>query len=428
MRASSSNRISCGLTTIGLVSLIFAAHAQLGETNFDGIWIDARMIHRSGDTRDLDCSISLEFTGSKATATTRMSPIRVIQAIDDTGRSLMRTKPPTASVTAGKSPWRASGENPGFWQHVTGLRSPATNATAIRLLEGEMELQPRTANTPSQVVRFKMENIRLPWIDPPNLQVVATDSARVNTSKHPSSYRLWLTFFGGPVTNCAGIKSLHVRRMETDDGQQLQLNESDRSSLDRFSPVESDSGRGRSVQKQITFDTPPGETKQIRVVEGEAELFFPSLANGAIVELGEFMAHSGESLANAALNRRLVKLQFLGRANFEMKKQEWRNTRATFTSVAPQTKMPTDVNDSLLFSLDDPDHRVIKFEFVDEKGEELHELTQVISTASLDPRTQQLRLYTFRSPPPEGTKLKVSLVTPESLRPVPFKVENLQLP
>ena len=266
------------------------------------------MIHRFGDTRDLDCSISLEFSGIRITNAGGMSPIRVILAIDDTGRSLMRTKQPVAPFST-LSPRRTTD---GYWQQVTGLRSPATNATAIRLLECETELQPRTTNTALQILRFKLENIRLPWIDPPNLQVVATDVSRLNTPMIPSAGRLLLTFFGGPITNCAGIKSLRIHRIESAGGQPLQLKESDRSSLERFSPLEFDSGRGRYVQKHVTFDAPSPDAKQIRVIKGEAELFFPNLANGAFAEFGDFIAHPGEPLRKTVLDQNGVKLAFLG--------------------------------------------------------------------------------------------------------------------
>ena len=417
-------RIALVLTAAGFTALPFVAHAQLGATNLDGMRIDARMIHRFGDTRDLDCSISLEFTGSKVTNAAGMSPVTVIQAIDDTGRSLVRTTQPIGSV-ATLPPSRSIH---GYWQQVTGLRSPDSNATAIRLLECETELKPQATNTARQVLRFKLENIHLPWIDPPNLEVVATDVSRLDTPVIPSACRLLLTFFGGPITNCAGIQALRIQKTESDGGQQLRLKESERSSLDRFSPLECGSGCGRNVQKWVTFDSPSPATRQIRVVEGEAELFFPSLTNGALNEFGEFIAHPGEPLRKAALDQGGVKLTFLGRDNFETKKAEWRLNRATITTVVPETKLPTDVKDSLLFSLDDPDHRVVKFEFTDENGHELRELTRTISTATLDPRANQLRLYTFRTPPPESTKLKLTLITPESLRRVPFKVENIALP
>ena len=417
-------RIALVLTTIGFTSLRFVAYAQLGGTNLDGIRIDARMIHRFGDTRDLDSSISLEFTGIRVTNAPGMSPIRVIQAIDDTGRSLVRTKRPVAHFPA-LSPSRT---RDGYWQQVTGLRSPATNATAIRLLECETEFQPRTTNTALQIFRFKLENIRLPWIDPPNLQVVATDVSRLNTPMIPSACRLLLKFFGGPTANCAGIKSLRIHRIESDGGHQLQLKETERSSMDMLSSLTSDSGYGRYVQKYVTFDAPSPDAKQIHVIEGEAELFFPNLANGAFAEFGDFIAHPGEPLHKAILDRGGVKLTFLARDNFETKKGEWRQSRAVFVTVAPQTKLPTDVKDSLLFSLDDPDKRIIKFEFMDEKGEALQEFTRMISTATLDPRASQLHLFTFKTPPPEGTRLKVTLITPESLRLVPFKTENIPLP
>lgn len=376
------------------------------------------MMHRFGGSRDLDCSISLEFSGQRLAPSAEIGPIKVIQAVDDTGRSLLREN---------VSEWdRSIGR--GFWQQLRGLRAPAPEAKSIRRLECETELHLGTTSTATQTLRFTLENIRLPWINPPDLEVVASGISRVERRWAPAACRFTLTFFGGPIPNCAGIKSLALQRIECDDGQKLRILEEDRPSLDWYSPISSGAGDGCCVKKTVTVQSPSPGARAIRVIEGKADLFFPSAANGGLLTFDEFIRHPAMTLQKGALNRSGVTLVYLGRANLELKREEWRTKRAMLMQGSHQSQLSTNIEDSLLFSLDDPQKRLLEFEFVDSKGEKLEVLNRIVSTASLDAHAPALRLFTFATPPPDDTILKITLVTPESVRTVPFKVEGFPLP
>jgi hypothetical protein len=67
----------------------------------------------------------------------------------------------------------------------------------------------------------------------------------------------------------------------------------------------------------------------------------------------------------------------------------------------------------------------VKLEFVDSKGNCLAPRFM----ASIEPaRPAAIHyLFSFDVLPPEGTRLRVFLATPESLQPVKFKVENIAL-
>jgi len=78
-----------GLEFVFGASLV--ASAQLAGTQLDGLQINCTGIYTSGDTRNPDCAIGLEFTGPKADGAVCVSRVRVIRAEDDTGRDLVRT-------------------------------------------------------------------------------------------------------------------------------------------------------------------------------------------------------------------------------------------------------------------------------------------------------------------------------------------------
>ena len=140
------------LATIFLGFLERDARAQLGQTNINGVQIDVRHVLRFGDTRDLDGFVILEFSGNKEAHYTNMSAVRLIRAVDNTGKDLMRA-PKFPYLPESPVPTRS-----GFWGHVY-LKSPAKNAKTIRVLECETELLGHKTNS---TLRFVIENISLP--------------------------------------------------------------------------------------------------------------------------------------------------------------------------------------------------------------------------------------------------------------------------
>ncbi|HEY5043178.1 MAG TPA: hypothetical protein VIK53_14385, partial [Verrucomicrobiae bacterium] len=92
------------------------ADAQLADTQLDGLQIQVASIYRFGDSRDLDCSVGLKFTGAKADSSIGMSPVKIIQAVDDTGMDLVRTNKHSFSG----DDWPPSNTALRFWQTVGG--------------------------------------------------------------------------------------------------------------------------------------------------------------------------------------------------------------------------------------------------------------------------------------------------------------------
>jgi hypothetical protein len=126
--------------TVILFGAYFDAAAQLASTQLEGLRIQVDSIYLSGDSRDLDCAMSLKFTGPKADQAISLSPVRIIQAMDDTGKDLMRTN----RQRSASHEWLEGKA----WQQIRGLKAPTPTAKTIRHLEAEVEFFAPTADTP----------------------------------------------------------------------------------------------------------------------------------------------------------------------------------------------------------------------------------------------------------------------------------------
>jgi hypothetical protein len=116
------------------------ARAQLATTQVGGLQISVDRVFLSGNARDLDCSVAIKFGGTTADHVVSMSQVKVIRAVDDTGRDLIRTNGPISKASA---KWRWYGSQ-AFYQLVP-LKSPSTDGKPIRRLEAEVEIFTPTA-------------------------------------------------------------------------------------------------------------------------------------------------------------------------------------------------------------------------------------------------------------------------------------------
>src|SRR5689334_12688681 len=120
-------------------SLLPHARAQLATTQAGGLQISAEQVYLSGDTRDLDCSVAIKFTGGTASNAAGMSHVKVIRAVDEAGKDLIRTNRPISTPSAKWLPGSRA-----FYQ-VVPLKSPSNTGKPIRLIEAEVELFTPTA-------------------------------------------------------------------------------------------------------------------------------------------------------------------------------------------------------------------------------------------------------------------------------------------
>jgi hypothetical protein len=401
------------------VSLL-PAQAQLGGVLVEGVRVEARAMHLSGDSRDLDCSLLVSLAGEKVAHGISLSRTRIVQAMDDTGANLVRTN--RSALFADLPPSR-TWSPPGFVQTLW-FKHPATNARAIRILEWETELQ--SSNADPQTLRLRLENVRLPWFDPPRLQVIVHDVRSESGVGNSSRTRVRLTFAGGPVPGSAGLRGLRIHTVATDEGRRATVAAGSESSSPQFSPLQEFSGSGRILQRDIWLDVPPS-TKAIRTLQGEAELFFPAASNGGRVEFAALLGRAGERLEHPSFASNNVQVTFLGVESFETRRRIESTNRIRFVGALPSPPLAEKAADSLLFSITDPEARVGNVSFHARDGEPLPVLTQMIESELQSPRSNRWQLYTFKTAPPPGTSVTILVITPQSLERIPFQVENIPL-
>jgi len=282
----------------------------------------------------------------------------------------------------------------------------------------------------SERVRFRLDNIRLPWVDLPDFQAsaeVMKGFPRHDTNAYTCDLRL--KFTGGQLTNALGIRKLWINRAEDDSGQTVNVRYDKWAygySTCQFDALPPAMGDGRYVRKFVPLIFQTRNPKMIRTLVGEAELINPCATNGGMVMIKDFMSRAGESFDLLPLSRNHVKLSYLGPVNYAASRLDFVETNLVneHGDLLPE-EFPANIKNSLQFSLDDPDHTVIApwgcedINLLDGQGQELDAVSVMTSG--------KYRVYRFKTLPPTETQLQLYLAVPESLQRVPFKIEGIPL-
>lgn len=510
--------------------------AQLGSTNLDGLQIKVVAIYRSGDSRDMDCTVGIQFSGDKVDRAISMSKVTVFDAADDTGKSLLRT-----NQTPGQNDsWLSSKHSDTFYSSVGNLKSPANEAKTIKRLSGSVQFfapnettpvftnfmanpgrplthpaltecqvaityerpvsdtppgslvlgdktdqtvtlkvedvhnrivrmafqkpdggilpasqqvsivngkrtaftyvfkqaPPRDLNLvvyvsepePSDTIAFTLEDIRLPWVDSPDF-TVSVESAKLQPARgtNARSGSLILSFSGGPMTNALGVRKLWIHQAKDNLRQPVKIGWSGGQGSLRFDaqPFVA-TGNGRRVQKYVptTFQSP--DPAAIRVLRGEAELVFPGTNNSHMTIIKDFQRQVGEPFDLPLLQTNHVQITFLGAVNYAGKRAEFMKSRSVAQHGNLQkNETAADFKNSLLFSLNDPEQAVIT-PWGDEQITVLDDHGNALSPDCVMTSGEFL-VYRFKTLPPAGSQLRISMALPGSLQRVPFKLENIPL-
>jgi hypothetical protein len=513
----------------------FDATAQLGSTNLDGMQVQVTSIYRSGDSRNLDCSLGFRFLAAKTNRASNLEKIEILGAVDDTGRNLVRTN---RALPLNNCPLPFNGE--WLYSTVGGLKAPDEKAKNIKRLRAEAHFMERTeiplvltnfmsqprkllrqplldqyhikivyngladeappgslvidrkadkrislkiddplhkivsltftkpdgqsfpadreasfltrgandgqtycfkekpprnvnlalnleAAKTTNVIRFDIDNVRLPWIDLPVFDVSATHATfRPGKETNWSNGSLTLSFTGGELTNALGIRNLSIQKMEDDSGQPVKV----QSVLIRFSalpPTAMDSGRNVDKTLMLKFQSPA--PKSIRILKGEAELICPS-TNDYVVTINDFMAQPGKPFEQPLLKSNQVRLAYLTAVNFSAFRNDLTKTNWVFSKGPTDSVLET--TNTLVFMLEDSRHSILtpwgghELNFFDSQGNELP-ITGNLSAGSNLKDAGEIRAYRFKTLPPKNTQLRVCLAVPESLEHVPFEIKNIPL-
>lgn len=235
---------------------------------------------------------------------------------------------------------------------------------------------------------------------------------------------------GDAVANSLGIRAVRVHSALDDTGQSLLKEDSempsffDRSTQDK-----------NTLREKITLKNPSRSAKSIKLLEGELELFQPTIENGGMVVIDNFMLEPSEPIESESLDRWNIQITYLTKESYEAKKKEFEETykgnleRAREKIGGVFAEMFEDVfeenlsdeKNTLQFFIKDPKNRIVDLGFTDSLGNPI----KAWSRSSIG----ELRIYSFKDQTPSSdTRLVVYLATPESIKVVPFKLENIPLP
>ena len=265
-----------------------------------------------------------------------------------------------------------------------------------------------------------------------DIQVVVdnvTDARSTGNSMPRCS--LQLRFSGADVADAFGIRDIRVMAAVDDTGRDLRVDSDQEKARRRFFPGNAYAFQNNPYAPQTTHMvellSPERGAHTIKVLEGEVDLFFPTPENGGVVIIKNFLAHPGDTFSDPLLKKANVTITYLGKEGSEA-------TTST-NAVQPPPTHPQDPAPAirhipfmrrpgqmkgLQFSIDDPDHRLADMIFVDSYGRELWGGMNSMGNGS--------RTYQFQSELPSNLQLRIYLATPEAIKTVPFKIEDIALP
>jgi hypothetical protein len=260
---------------------------------------------------------------------------------------------------------------------------------------------------------------------------VTVESVSDSRSTGNSSPRcsVQLRFSGGDVSDAYNIHDVRVTTAVDDTGHDLRAEPNPERDRMRFSQgFYGPQGNNFAQQSMHAVEllSPPRESHSIKLLEGEAELLFPTTENGGLVIIKNFLAHPGQTLTNPALKKLNVNITYFGKDGDEANTSTQRVQSTPSTPLDP-TQTPRRLPfrrlnqmPGLQFSVDDPDHRLVDMTFMDAYCRQTWG-----GMNSMGPNT---RVYQLQGEVPSTLRLYIYLAAPEAIKTVPFKIENIELP
>lgn len=267
--------------------------------------------------------------------------------------------------------------------------------------------------------RFKIRNIPLPWVQPPNLEVTFAEALRGKKMTN-EDWMLLVTFKGGPLTNAMGIRRVSITKAEGAASENLKTTLTDVSPYS-FDP-RYDLEKGGTVTKEIWIHTQSTPLKMIKTLEGDAELLHDSPSNISTTYVTCDLK-AGETITNPKLDENGVRFKFVGVQNFNTAEKRLEKSDDFVFWGWPQLdpEAPENVKDSVLFSYEDPrlallSHAALGAEFLNSQGYRIQPRGFICT-----PKSDLLRFKEL----PEKARFFFYFVNHADIRRVHFKAENL---
>jgi hypothetical protein len=179
-----------------------------------------------------------------------------------------------------------------------------------------------------------------------------------------------------------------------------------------------DGRRKGLVRSSVALRNPSRNATTIKLLEGEVELFNPTVANGGLAIIKDFFKLPPTPMQHPSLVKNDIEVIYITKALFDTRKAEFQAQHQFLRGQWPYQQ-------AACVFLTDPNRLMASFEVQQPDGTTLGGGRNSIDAEFLGEQTRVLRL---RAVPPAGSVLKITLKVPAAIRAYPFKLEKIQLP
>ena len=237
-----------------------------------------------------------------------------------------------------------------------------------------------------------------------------------STSNSHSRCSVELTFVGNDIAEATDVIQVRPSKVTDDLNQDLLPVATANTMIFHFSEY---SLTARNETNQLTapvfLRSPARAAKTIKTLEGEVELFMPTIANGGRVVISDFSRSPQTAANNPALKKLGIEVTYQTKEMFEIQKR----SPSKKTSYL-QHKWPGSSVVARIF-VNTTSHIPLRVEL------------ETNNETGLNARLNRfyergVRCLELTNQPPLGTKLSITTMTPETRKTFRFKVENIPIP
>lgn len=269
--------------------------------------------------------------------------------------------------------------------------------------------------------------------DLPALRVGVTQISEVRNGSGSGSTNLTLAITGEGLPPTAGVRQVNLTRAEDNLGRSLASTTSAAASsiaLSRFKSALT-SGRGGigPLQGTAALGMAARKATSLAFIEGTIEIYLPSEANGSMLRIPNFKDHPGRfeeaTLARQGIELTLFTDDSVAANSAAAAARLLALERASVgLAVMPGPDPNAPAIPLLGFSLKDPSGNFLAWQLQDGSGA----IIRSFSTGSSSPSGTNLVRIEWPTPLPKDAQLVIFRLTPESIKTVPFRVEDIPLP
>jgi hypothetical protein len=188
------------------LAIPMAASAQTEDKSAPPIQVNVGDVtdNRTTSAFNSECKVELKLTGDAAADAQSVRRVQLVEATDSTGRDLIPKKDDEMA-----SHFMGFGQSSGALSTEVKLRNPSRNATAIKVLKGQVELfNPTEANggvlTIKGILQHPAEPVQNPALAKYHIQLMYLTKQPTTRRKRKSNpNRMAISSWAKPLANCS---------------------------------------------------------------------------------------------------------------------------------------------------------------------------------------------------------------------------------